>query len=192
MGERPILQLGDPRLWSPSESVPDAQHQEIQAVITDLDDTLARFRSTTGWGRGISAVQIGSLKRITFVRLVPEDWKGKPGLTPEAQRKGALDTIVFLNPRIVERSRETFDLWEDCFSFPNLLVRVSRHYRIAVRFEDERGKSRDLQAEGALSELLQHEFDHLDGILAIDRRIDERSLCLREEYERRYGGTPEP
>ena len=132
-------------------------------------------------------MQIGSLQRITFVRLLPDDWKGRPEIAAEQQRREALETIVFVNPEIVEWSRETFDLWDDCFSFPNLLVRVSRHYRVAVRFQDERGSRRELAAEGALSELLQHEFDHLDGVLAIDRRIDERSLCLRDEYERRYG-----
>lgn len=185
MAERPILQLGNPLLWTPSPRVSDVEREEIQSVIADLDDTLARFRHDTGWGRGVSAVQIGSLQRITFVRLLPDDWKGKAGIAPGRQRQEALETTVFVNPEIVEHSRETFDLWDDCFSFPDLLVRVSRHYRVAVRFQDQQGRRRELEAEGPLSELLQHEFDHLDGILAIDRRIDERSLCLREEFGRR-------
>ena len=191
MPEKPILQLGDPRLWTPSAAVPDVRRDSVQSLITDLDDTLARFRHDTGWGRGISAVQVGSLDRVTFVRLAPEGLGGRPGVTPEEQRARAAATFVFVNPQIVERSAETFDLWDDCFSFPDLFVRVSRHYRIAVRYADESGASRELDAEGDLSELLQHEIDHLDGILAIDRRIDERSLCLRQELERRRL-EPEP
>lgn len=187
MAERSILQLGNPILWTPSDKVSDVRREAFQSVIRDLDDTLARFRHDTGWGRGISAVQVGALDRITFVRLAPEELRGKPGIAPAEQRKQALSTFVFVNPEIVERSRETFDLWDDCFSFPNLLVRVSRHQRVAVRYDDETGRTRELEAEGDLSELLQHEFDHLGGILAIDRRIDERSLCLRAEYERRFG-----
>jgi len=189
VAEKPILQLGNPLLWQTSDAVRDVNESSVQDVIRDLDDTLARFRQDTGWGRGISAVQIGALDRVTFVRLVPDDLRGKPGVAPADQRRQALDTFVFINPEILERSRESFDLWDDCFSFPNLFVRVSRHYRIAVRYQDERGQSRELEAEGALSELLQHEFDHLDGILALDRRIDDRSLCLREEFERRFGQT---
>lgn len=176
MAERSIVRLGDPMLWTPSETVRDASHDQVQKTLYDLDDTLARFRSDTGWGRGISAVQIGDLTRITFVRLVPDDWKGNPGIPADRQRAGALRTFAFLNPQIVERSKETIELWDDCFSFPNLMVRVQRNYRIAVRYQDETGVARELEADGDLSELLQHEFDHLDGILAIDRRIDDRSF----------------
>lgn len=180
MSERRIVRLGDPRLWTPSEAVREVTHDRVQEAIRDLDDTLARFRNDTGWGRGISAVQIGELRKITFVRLVPDDWKGRPGIPADRQRASALRSFVFLNPRIVERSDETIELWDDCFSFPNLMVRVRRNYRIAVKYQDETGAIRELDAEGALSELLQHEFDHLDGILAIDRRIDDHSFRFND------------
>lgn len=176
MAERDIVRLGDPMLWTPSAIVHEATQDKVQQTLQDLDDTLARFRTDTGWGRGISAVQIGDLTRITFVRLVPDEWKGNPGIPADRQRSGAIRTFAFLNPQIVERSKETIDLWDDCFSFPNLMVRVRRNYRIAVRYQEETGRMRELEAEGGLSELLQHEFDHLDGILAIDRRLDDRSF----------------
>ena len=166
MAERSILRLGNPLLWTPSGRIADPAHGYVQEVIRDLDDTLTRFRTDTGWGRGISAVQIGELIRLSFVRLVPGE------------------TFEFINPEIVERSSETFELWDDCFSFPTLLVRVARNYRIAVRYQDRTGATRGLEAEGGLSELLQHEFDHLDGILAIDRRIDDRSFKLAEPAAR--------
>lgn len=77
-------------------------------------------------------------------------------------------------------------MWDDCFSFPNLLVRLRRSVSVRMQYVDEQGQPRTLEASGALSELLQHEFDHLDGILAVDRAIDKHSFCTREEYERRY------
>jgi peptide deformylase len=160
MAERTIIRLGNPLLWTASPRIADPAHERVQQAIRDLDDTLARFRADTGWGRGISAVQIGELQRLSFVRL------------PRGE------TFVFINPEIVQRSSETFELWDDCFSFPSLLVRVARNYRIAVRYQDQEGIRRELDAEGDLSELLQHEFDHLDGILAIDRRIDDRSFKM--------------
>ncbi len=161
MAVRTIVRLGNPLLWTASLRVPDPTREETQQVVRDLDSTLAAFRAETGWGRGISAVQIGELQRISFVRLA------------------AGETFVFINPEIVDRSRETFELWDDCFSFPGLMVRVARNCRVAVRYEDQMGVRREIEAEDSLSELLQHEFDHLDGILAIDRRIDDRSFKIR-------------
>lgn len=75
-------------------------------------------------------------------------------------------------------------LWDDCFSFPDILVKVRRNLTTEVRYQDERGRRRMLHAEGTLSELLQHEIDHLDGVLAIDRAIDSRHIVLRQEHER--------
>jgi peptide deformylase len=73
------------------------------------------------------------------------------------------------------------ELWDDCFSLPNLLVRVRRHLEIDVSFTDQHGVERQLTARNDLSELLQHEIDHLEGILATDRAIDNRSLAMRSE-----------
>ena len=75
-------------------------------------------------------------------------------------------------------------LWDDCFSFPDILVKVNRSLSIDVRYQDEEGKKRTLRAESGLSELLQHEIDHLNGILAIDRAVDSKHIVFRSEYER--------
>ena len=77
------------------------------------------------------------------------------------------------------------ELWDDCFSFPDLMVRVRRNYRVTVNYSDQRGNARRWEVEGSLSELLQHEIDHLDGILATDRAIDPRGFAMRTEVERR-------
>jgi peptide deformylase len=80
-------------------------------------------------------------------------------------------------------------LWDDCFSFPDLLVKVRRHLSIHVEYRNPEGGRHTIRAEGSLSELLQHEIDHLNGVLAIDRAIDSRHIVLRSEFEKLYNGV---
>ena len=164
MAVKDILLLGNPVLRERCTNVRNAHGEETQALIADLRDTLEDFRRRKGFGRGIAAPQIGSTERIIYVNV---------------EVNGPL-----INPVITGRSRKKFRLWDDCFSFPDLLVEVNRHYSVVVNYLDEDGKRRQLKAEGAFSELLQHEIDHLNGVLAIDRAIDSRHFMLRSEYER--------
>lgn len=145
-------------------AVKDILSSETRSCIADLRDTLADFRSRSGFGRGIAAPQIGLSRQIIYLNL--------DSLGP------------LINPVIVRRSRRTFSLWDDCFSFPEILVKVERHYTVSVAFLDEQGRRRNLLATGALSELLQHEIDHVHGILAIDRAIDSRHIILRSEFNK--------
>jgi len=112
-------------------------------------------------------VQIGVPERIIYI-----EFEGRP--------------YCIVNPEFLFTSKERFVLWDDCFSFPGLLVRLERFETVKIRYADEHGADRELEATGALSELLQHEMDHLDGILAIDRALDRDSFCVREEWLRRY------
>ncbi|MGZ9067397.1 MAG: peptide deformylase, partial [Burkholderiales bacterium] len=83
------------------------------------------------------------------------------------------------------RSEETFTMWDDCMSFPDLLVRVARAKSLSLEYVDEQGKRKERrELDQAAAELLQHEIDHLDGVLAVDRAIDGESLVMRREYER--------
>lgn len=169
MSGREILQLGNPLLWQPSAMVSDVQSSDAQAIIRDLSDTLAGFRERTGFGRGIAAPQIGALKRIIFIRMQPTGFAG-----------------ALVNPAVTWSSADRFELWDDCFSFPDLMVRVSRARVVRVAYEDERGARGELEAEGDLSELLQHEIDHLDGILAVDRAVNPHALMTRAEWLRQF------
>lgn len=96
------------------------------------------------------------------------------------------------NPEYEFQSPEKFHLWDDCFSFPNLLVWLERHRSVRIRYRDEAGDVQTLDAEGAFSELLQHEIDHLDGVLAVDRAIDRNSLRTRDEFDRQGGQSGRP
>ena len=172
---KPILQLGNPILRKKSFAVPNPAAPEIAALIQDLADTLAHWRATTGYGRGIAAPQLGALQRVIFLQL--------PGEKP----------WPFINPEIIERSKEKIVVWDACLSFLSIFMQVERNREITVRYQDEAGTSREFRAGGDrnLSELLQHEIDHLDGILAVDRIVDTKSLCTREEFETRHrAGSP--
>jgi peptide deformylase len=92
-----------------------------------------------------------------------------------------------INPEWEFLSEEKFCLWDDCFSFPELLVWLERSVSVRLTYLDERGTQAHLEAEGALAELLQHEMDHLDAVLAVDRALPGNSLCTREEWQRRHG-----
>ena len=167
---KPILQLGNPILRKKSFAVPNPAAPEIAALIQDLADTLAHWRATTGYGRGIAAPQLGALQRVIFLQL--------PGEEP----------WPLVNPEIIERSKEKIVVWDACLSFLSIFMQVERNREITVRYQDEAGTSREFRAGGDrnLSELLQHEIDHLDGILAVDRIVDTKSLCTREEFETRH------
>jgi peptide deformylase len=165
MAVREILLLGNLQLWQPSSVVTDVHATETREIIGDLAATLADFCQRQGFGRAIAAPQIGAHRRILFVKMTD----------------GSFGPAPLINPKIIRASDDMMELWDDCFSFPDLMVRVRRHVEIDVRFTDEHDHSQIITARGDLSELLQHEIDHLDGILATDRAIDARSFALRSE-----------
>jgi peptide deformylase len=139
-------------------------------LIRDLADTLAHWRAETGYGRGIAAPQIGVLQRVIFLKL--------PGAEP----------WPLINPEIAWRSVEKIVVWDACLSFLSIFMKVERHREIRVRYQNLAGETVEVEAgaERDLSELLQHEIDHLDGILAIDRVTDVKTIMTREEFEKRY------
>jgi len=87
--------------------------------------------------------------------------------------------VVFINPELHDLSNEKFELWDDCMSFPNLLVKVMRHRSLTIKYLDENWQPQQWQMSDSLSELLQHECDHLDGILCTMRAIDEKAFKWR-------------
>ena len=159
----PVLLLGDPRLRVRSAEVEGYDAKAFDALAATLD----AFRRKHGFGRAISAPQIGIARRFIAVNL-------------------GEGTFFVVNPVITWRSGETFTMWDDCMSFPDLLVRVRRHASLSLEYVDEHGKPREWrELDQAAAELLQHEIDHLDGILAVDRAIDRESLVIRKVYDAR-------
>ncbi|HVI76783.1 MAG TPA: peptide deformylase [Candidatus Acidoferrum sp.] len=170
MSIRPILQLGNPLLREKCSRVDDPTSPDIRDLVRDLADTLAHSRATTGYGRAIAAPQIGVLQRVIFLQL--------PGADP----------WPLINPEIIARSNENVVVWDACLSFLSIFMKVERHREITVLYQTSEGDTREFKAgeERNYSELLQHEIDHLDGILAIDRVTDLKTIITREEFEKRY------
>ena len=153
---RELLTLGDPRLHEISEEITEADREQLAGWV--LHDTLMEDRRTYGAGRAVAAPQIGVKKRLLYLCT------DKPH--------------VFVNPVLTFPDDETYVLMDDCMSFPGLMVKVERHKRAEIRYLDEQFQPRVMRLEGDLSELLQHEYDHLDGILATMRAVDNQSLFL--------------
>jgi len=171
MAIREILQLGDPRLRQAATLHDFAGGPvDLQSLIVDLRDTLAHWRKETGYGRGIAAPQLGVSERVILLQL--------PGAEP----------WPLINPQIIQHSEEKIVVWDACLSFLAIFMQVERNKEISVRYQNVQGEWREVRAgeERDLSELLQHEIDHLDGILCIDRVSDITSICTKEEFEKRY------
>ena len=161
MSVKEILLLGNPRLYEVSTVVKEDEWKDLPAVVADLHDTLLAFRKKYGAGRAIAACQIGFAKRLIYMFI------DRP--------------VVFVNPLLQNKSQEMMEVWDDCMCFPDLLVKVMRHKRCTIRFRDLSFKEHTMTLEDDLSELLQHEYDHLDGILAVSRAIDGHAFALRSQ-----------
>ncbi|MDF2519834.1 MAG: N-formylmethionyl-tRNA deformylase [Clostridia bacterium] len=161
MAVREIFKLGNRKLYEISEEVKEAELDYIKQVVEDLHDTMMDFRKTYGVGRAIAAPQIGVKKRLLYMNI------DKP--------------VVFINPELLDKSEEMMELWDDCMCFPNLLVWVKRHKSLTIRYRDLDWQQQEMRLTGDLAELLQHEYDHLDGILAVMRAIDGKSFSFRSE-----------
>jgi peptide deformylase len=160
-----VLPLGDPRLRIVCEEVQDFSAAAFRLENQRLKAALEAFRAEHGFGRGIAAPQIGIPRRFIAINF------GK-------------GTHSLLNPVINWRSSETFTLWDDCMCFPDLLVKVRRHVSISITYLDEGGEPHAWEHLGqAESELLQHELDHLDGVLATDLALDAQSIIYRSAFE---------
>lgn len=159
MTVKEILLLGNSKLYEVSGAIKEEDLKDLPPVIEDLHDTLMDFRERHGVGRAIAAPQIGCRKRLIYMCI--------------------REPAVFINPRLENQSPEMIEVWDDCMCFPQLLVKVQRRRSCTIRFRDLEWNDRMMTLTDDLSELLQHEYDHLDGILAVSRAIDGRAFALR-------------
>lgn len=163
MAVKEILLLGNPKLYEVCTQVKEDELDSLKPVIEDLHDTLMDFRKRYNAGRAIAAPQIGFMKRLVYMNV------DKP--------------VILINPVLDILSADMFELWDDCMSFPDLLVKVKRHKKCHVTYKDMEWKFQSMDLQDSLSELLQHEVDHLNGILAVSRAIDGKSFAMRNQKE---------
>ena len=157
--EREILLLGDPRLYEISEEVKKEELESLKPVFTDMFDCIKGIRRNYGFGRAIAAPQIGVKKRLICI------------LTDRP--------YVIINPSLEFIGEEMMELMDDCMSFPNLLVRVRRYRHLILHYRDESWQEQTMSMDDDMAELIQHEYDHLDGILATMRAIDNKSFVMK-------------
>lgn len=155
-----ILKLGNPQLYEISSPVTEEDLPMVKEWVEDLHDTLMEYRKVYGAGRAVAAPQIGIQKRLLYMYLDK--------------------AYVFINPVMEFPDEEMYELLDDCMSFPGLMVNVRRYKRAVIRYYDMDMQPKEMKLEGDLSELLQHEYDHLDGILATMRAVDNKSLIMEQ------------
>ena len=163
MAVREILLLGNPKLYEKCGPIDAEERDGLTPVVDDLHDTLMDFRKRYGVGRAIAAPQIGVMKRLIYMHIE--------------------HPTVFINPELSDKSTEMMVVWDDCMSFPDLLVRVERHRTCTIQYLDMDWQKNRMMLEDGLSELLQHEYDHLDGILAVSRAMDGQSMALKSQKQ---------
>lgn len=135
---------------------------EIEGLLSKFDlmfETVLDYRNKYGTGRAIAAPQIGLQKRIICLNID--------------------SPLVMINAELSNLSSEMFEVWDDCMSFPNILVKVMRHKRLSLSFYDVNWQKHNWDLEEDMAELIQHEYDHLDGILATQRAIDDKSFRIK-------------
>ena len=162
----PILEVPDPRLRKKAAPV-----GEIDADVAKLlDDMLETMYAAPGVG--LAAPQVGVDLRIIVLDVGPKD-------DPKPAR--------LLNPLILHRSEDSEEAEEGCLSLPNQFAPVTRASRVAVRYTDENGAPREIEGDGLLARCLQHEIDHLDGILFTDHlsRLKREMLLKKLDKQRR-------
>jgi peptide deformylase len=154
-----LLVLGNPILYEISDEVMFDELPSVKNWVQDLHEVMEDIRSKYNFGRAIAAPQLGIMRRLIYMNI------DQP--------------MVFINPKITSKSIEMFEVWDDCMCFPNLFVKVMRHKSIEIEYLNENWEKQTALFDNDLSELFQHEFDHLEGILCTMRAIDNKSFRWR-------------
>lgn len=156
MAVQDILLLGNPLLYEKSSPVDLEEMNELLPQVHLKFETILDFRKKYGVGRAMAAPQIGLLKRIICLNMD--------------------EPVAMFNPELSDLSHEKFEMWDDCMSFPKLLVKVRRHKSLTLTFFDLNWEKQVWHIQDDLAELIQHEYDHLEGILATQRAVDNQSF----------------
>jgi peptide deformylase len=169
----PITTVGDPVLRRRAHELTEDElaSPAVQAFIDDLVET-----KRAADGAGLAANQVGDLRRIAVVEVEPGN--------PRYPYKPAFPLTVLVNPELDPLDDETFEVNEGCLSVPGLRGALPRFAGVRARFLDRHGEGRELVVRGLTAGTFQHEVDHLDGVLFLDRVADPRSFTTWEQFDR--------
>ncbi len=174
MAVLPIVEVPDPRLRLVSQPV-EAVDDSVRQLVSDMIETMYAAH-----GIGLAAIQVGVDKRVLVIDLQEqEDEEGKPIRNPQA----------YINPEILEVSEELSVYNEGCLSIPDQYAEVARPARCRLRWLDGQGDSHEEELDGLLATCMQHEIDHLNGVLFIDHisRLKRSMLLKKLDKARKIG-----
>lgn len=172
MAVQEIIRMGHPTLRQEAKPYPVTEigSEAFRSLVTDLKDTL----KATGNGIGLAAPQINVSYRVAIIDIpTPETRYGT--VTP-------MPCTVYVNPSITVLAEEEAGYWEGCLSVPMMKGYVERPQHIRVDYLNEQGQAESIELKGFLATVFQHEFDHLDGILYVDRLSDTRLFAFDDEF----------
>ena len=187
MAIRKVSRMGHPVLRQRAAEISPAQMQspQMQRLIDDMIETMIDYE-----GIGLAAPQVFEPLRLIVLGDPSAELRtsassvesSKPAADP--QDEAAIPLTVLFNPQFTAQSPECLDAWEGCLSIPQLRGVVPRAAAVEVRGYDREGRAVKLEAEELFARVLQHEIDHLDGVLFPDRMADLQTLTFIEEYQR--------
>ena len=165
----PIAQLGQPILRQRTAEISpeDIRSAEFQQLLRDMYETLREAE-----GAGLAAPQVFSSRRVFLAAILPPAEEEQP---PEVE--------FFINPHIVEASADATSSWEGCLSFPELLVKVTRPRAVTVEYLNGFGQAMRASLRDFPARVVQHELDHLDGILTLDRAASAADIIKASEID---------
>jgi peptide deformylase len=166
----PIIQLGNPILRQKAEWVDNIQDECIQELIDDLIATVAQAN-----GVGIAAPQVAASYRLFIVASRPN---------PRYPNAPEMEPTAMINPRIVAHSPEVVKGWEGCLSVPGIRGLVPRYQAIAVEYMDRHGQLQKQELTDFIARIFQHEYDHLDGVVFVDRLENTQDMITEQEYQK--------
>lgn len=173
-----IIQLGDPLLRAKAKAVENIQDWRIQKLIDDLITTVKQAN-----GVGIAAPQVAVSDRLFIVASRPN---------PRYPNAPEMEPTPMINPKILARSTETIDGWEGCLSIPGIRGLVPRSQAIEVEYTNRNGKLQKQEFTDFVARIFQHEYDHLDGIVFLDRLKSTGDIVTEHEYQKRIVSPVQP
>ncbi len=170
-----VMELGHPVLRKTARPIEEAQRIFLQPLMDQLIQTAQQAN-----GVGIAAPQVGTSERLFIVASRP---------TPRYPHAPVMAPTVMINPQIISHSEERVKDWEGCLSVPGVRGLVPRYQAIAVEYIDRDGQPQQQELTDFVARIFQHELDHLDGILFIDRVESTEDLISEQEYQERIVGA---
>ncbi|MBY0292590.1 MAG: peptide deformylase [Alphaproteobacteria bacterium] len=180
-----IARMGDPILQKISKRVENPLAPEVTHLIEDMEATVKHMNCS-----GLAAPQVFSLLRIVIFRILKTTDNPSYELTPEYDPEGVPWTVM-INPKVRPLSDEKNSGWESCLSLPGLMGKVARYHSIEYSFLNKKGQEEKRVAHGFHARVVQHECDHLDGILYPQRMEDISTLGFKEDILRSSASTAE-